>query len=95
MKIIKMQELVGEFCENKDLARKIREEEVLPTLADGGSIMFDFDNVSGATQSFIHALVSDAIRKFEDYAFDNLFYKNANSEVRKIIEIVYNYMQID
>ena len=95
MKTINMRELAGEFCENKDLARKAREEIVLPTLANGGSVTFNFDGVSGATQSFIHALVSDAIRKFGDYAFDNLFYKNANPELQKIIEIVYNYMQLD
>lgn len=95
MKTINIQELAGEFCENKDLAKRIREGIVLPTLADGGSVTFDFDGVSGATQSFIHALISDAIRKFGDYAFDNLFYKNANPEVQKTIEIVYNYMQLD
>lgn len=54
---------------------------------------FDFEGVSGATQSFIHALVSEAIRKFPDLVFDNIFFKNTSPEVQQIISIVYTYMQ--
>lgn len=95
MKTIILKKEAGEFCENKDIAKKLREEVIMPTLDKGGSITFDFDGVIGATQSFIHALISDVIRKFQDYAFDNLFYKNTSPEIQKIISIVYNYMQIN
>ena len=95
MKTIRMLDEAGEFCENKDVAKKLREEEIIPALDSGGSITLDFSGVTGATQSFIHALVSDVIRKFQDYAFDNLFYKNASPEVQKIISIVYNNMQMN
>ena len=88
-----MRELVGEFAENKDLAKKLRLEEIMPALSKGDEVIFDFAGVQGATQSFIHALVSDPIRELRDVAFDNLAYKNANDEVREIISIVYRYMQ--
>ena len=93
MKTIKLYDKTGAFCENKDIAKELREKIIMPTLAKRGSVTIDFDGVSGATQSFIHALVSDAIREYQEYAFDNLFYKNANPDIQKIISIVYTYMQ--
>ena len=93
MEIIKMSELIGEFAENKDIAKDIRTNRLLPALENNQAITFDFDGVKGATQSFIHALISDALRKFPDIVYDNVFYKNANEEIQKIITIVYHYMQ--
>ncbi|MDD3035953.1 MAG: STAS-like domain-containing protein [Candidatus Saccharimonadaceae bacterium] len=92
-KNILMRKFVGEFAENKDIAKKMRVEKVMPTLSKRGEVIFDFDGVGGATQSFIHALVSDPIRKFGSTAFNNLFYKNANDDIQEIISIVYRYMQ--
>jgi len=71
----------------------VRITEIMPMLSKGHEIVFDFTDVSGATQSFIHALVSDPIREFKETAFDKLMYKNANSDIREIISIVYRYMQ--
>lgn len=93
MEIIKLLELTGEFAENKDIAKNIRTSKLLPALEDNRAITFDFDGVKGATQSFIHALISDALRKFPDVVYDNVFYKNTNEEIQKIITIVYRYMQ--
>lgn len=92
-KIIKLKQLVGDFAENKDIAKKIRLEEVIPALKKGDDVIFDFTGVSGATQSFIHALISDPIRKLKDVAFDHLIYKNTNENIQEIISIVYRYMQ--
>lgn len=91
--IIKMREHVGNFAENKDVAKKIRIEKIIPALTDRNEVVLDFKGVSGATQSFVHALISDPIRKMQDVAFNNLFYKNANDDIREIISIVYRYMQ--
>lgn len=88
-----MREYAGDFAENKDIAKKLRIEKIMPALLKGDEIVLDFDGVKGATQSFIHALISDPIREFQDVAFDNLFYKNTNNDVREIISIVYRYMQ--
>lgn len=92
-KIIKMQKLAGDFAENKDVAKKMRLEQIMPALSKHNEVILDFDNMNGATQSFIHALISDPIRKFRGVAFKNLFYKNANDNIREIISIVYRYMQ--
>ena len=92
-KIIKLKKLAGEFAENKDIAKEVRIAEIMPALSKGIEIVIDFTGVSGATQSFIHALVSDPIREFKGVAFDKLIYKDANDDIREIISIVYRYMQ--
>lgn len=93
MEIVKIKELTGEFAENKDVAKDIRLKKLLPTLENTGSVTFDFEGVKGATQSFIHALVSDALRKYPDIIYDNVFYKNTNEDIQKIITLVYRYVQ--
>ncbi len=92
-KTIKLMAIAGEFAENKDIAKKLRVEQIMPTLSKGGEVIFDFDGITGATQSFIHALISDPIREFKAVAFDNLAYRNANNDIKEIISIVYRYMQ--
>lgn len=92
-KTIKLMAIAGEFAENKDIAKKLRVEQIMPTLSKGGEVIFDFDGITGATQSFIHALISDPIREFKAVAFDNLAYRNANDDIKEIISIVYRYMQ--
>jgi hypothetical protein len=91
--MIKMKQLVGSFAENKDIAKQIRIEQTMPALSKGKEVVIDFNGVAGATQSFIHALISDPIREFRDVAYANLVFKNANDDVRTIISIVYRYMQ--
>ena len=88
-----MKSLIGDFAENKDIAKKLRLKEIIPVLSSGAEIILDFKGVSGATQSFVHALISDPIRKYKDVAFNNLVYKNANNNIRETVSIVYRYMQ--
>lgn len=90
---IKMQKFVGDFAENKDIAKTIRIEKIMRALAKGHEVILNFHGVNGATQSFIHALISEPIREFKDAAFDKLAYKHANDDIREIISIVYRYMQ--
>lgn len=90
---IKMNELVGNFAENKDVAKEIRIKTILPALTSEKEVVIDFAGVDGATQSFIHALISEPIRKFGDVAYSNLIYSNANSNIRGIVTVVYRYMQ--
>ena len=82
----------GAFAENKDVARDIRTKEVIPALIRGEEVILDFDRVDAATQSFIHALISDILRKHGASALDSIAFKSCNITVKKIIEIVVDYM---
>lgn len=93
MKHIMLFTKVGAFAENKDIARDIRIKEIMPALKNSEDIILDFEEVNAATQSFIHALISDAIRKFGNEVLDHISFKSCNDTIQKIIGIVVDYMQ--
>jgi len=90
---IKLFKRTGSFAENKDLARDIRLNEIIPVLEKGRDIILDFSKVEAATQSFIHALISDLIRKYGNDVLGRIEFKSCNETVQKIIMIVTDYMQ--
>ncbi len=90
---IKIYNLVGVFAENKDIARDIRVNIILPALEENEEVTLDFIKVKSATQSFIHALISDVIRKKGIGVLDFIYFKNCSETIKKIVEIVVEYMQ--
>lgn len=94
IKTIKIFKFAGEFAENKDIARKIRVDLIMPPLRKGDEIVLDFAKVGSATQSFIHALLSELIRESGSEVLDQIAFKNCNETVKGIINIVVDYMQI-
>ncbi len=93
MKEIRVFEKAGSFAENKDIAREIRLQEIIPALERQEQITLDFDAVTSTTQSFIHALISDAIRKYGPDSLDEMNFKSCNKNIQQIIKIVVEYMQ--
>jgi len=93
MKTIKLFPIVGSFAENKDKARDVRVQEIIPILESGDSLVLDFDKIDSITQSFAHALISDLIRNYGVDVLDRVSFANCNETVAKIIEIVVDYMQ--
>ncbi len=94
MKIfVEIKKLAGEFAENKDIAKEIRVNQIMPMLADDKVVVLDFSGVSGTTQSFIHALISEPIRQFRDVALEKIEYKNCSGIVREVVKTIYEYMQ--
>lgn len=90
---IKIFKKVGKFADNKDIARDISVNKLIPALEKGSNIILDFDQVEGATQSFIHALISDLIRKYGNEVLDQMQFKSCNETIKGIITIVVDYMQ--
>ena len=93
MKRIVIHDHAGMFAENKAVARDLRTVEIIPALEAGEEIVLEFERVDAATQSFIHALISDLLRKFGSGVLDRVEFKSCNETVRKIITIVTDYMQ--
>lgn len=90
---IKLFERVGTFAENKDTARDIRLNQLIPSLEKDEDIILDFESVEGATQSFIHALISDLMRKYGNTVLDKIQFKSCNDTIKGIVSIVTDYMQ--
>ena len=93
MKQINIFQKTGNFAGNKDIAKEIRTKEILPFIKQEDEIILDFENVNSATQSFVHALISDVIRKEGVVVLDKLLFKNCNETIQKMIGIVVEYMQ--
>jgi hypothetical protein len=83
----------GAFAENKDVARDLRISHLMPALKDGQEVTLNFENVRLATQSFVHALVSDAIRVYGVDVLDKITFKNCNQSLQTLVNIVADYMQ--
>ena len=85
--------MIGSFGENKDRARDVRIDDITPILESGGDIVLDFEGVESVTQSFIHALISDPLRRYGSEVLDHILFKNCSENIKKIIEMVVDYMQ--
>ncbi len=96
MKEIFIFQRVGEkeFAENKDIGRDIRVKEIMPQLEIGEEVVLNFEKIARASQSFIHSLVSDPIRKYGvNRALELVAFKSCNNAVKQMIGIVLEYMQ--
>ncbi len=93
MIIVKLVGHTGPFAENKDVAREIRLKKLVPALEKNEEIILDFEGVDGATQSFIHALISDLIRNYGNEVLDRIQFKSCNETIKSIVSIVVDYMQ--
>lgn len=83
----------GAFAEDKDRARELRRNVILPALKLQKEVILDFENIETVTQSFIHALISETIRKYGSEVLDSIAFKSCNNTIKVIIDIVVDYMQ--
>lgn len=90
---IELKESLGEFAEDKDRAREIRVKQILPTLEKNMELVLNFKGIELITQSCMHALIADVIRKFGPNSLDMITFKNCSPNVKGIIEIVIEYSQ--
>ncbi|HTF30814.1 MAG TPA: STAS-like domain-containing protein [Flavitalea sp.] len=93
MKSLKIYDYTADFAENKDVAQELRKTKIEPSIEKTGSITLDFNGVTSATQSFIHALISQVIRQHGADVLDKIIFKNCNKKIRTIIQIVVDYVQ--
>jgi hypothetical protein len=79
------------FAENKDEARAVRLSRVLPTITSGNVAVLDFRAVRYATQSYVHALIGEALQKYGDRALEHIEFRNCSPQVKSVIELVVDY----
>lgn len=79
------------FVEDKEQAKQIRLAKILPLLDRGESVVLDFKRVKYATQSYIHALIGEALHKHGEPVLSRLEFKNCVPTVRSVIELVVDY----
>lgn len=79
------------FAEDKEAAREIRITKILPALEQGEEVILDFGRVSYATQSYIHALIGEALKKHQQNALQKIQFKNCSPQLRSLVELVVDY----
>jgi hypothetical protein len=79
------------FAENKEEARKLRRTRILPALERRERVTLDFRQVSYATQSFIHALIGEALQRYGEQALEFLEFKNCSAALKSVIRLVVDY----
>jgi hypothetical protein len=88
---VRIKDLAAEFAEDKDAAAEIREQKIRPALKSRRKVILDFAGVTLATQSFVHALISDILRTFGPSTLDLVEFKNCVKGVRGIVGTVVEY----
>lgn len=89
--IIRLSAGVGGFAEDKDEAKKIRLQTILPAFLNKSDVVLDFADVNYSTQSFIHALLGEVLRRHGAGALKRLEFKNCKSQVKSIVQLVVDY----
>ena len=89
--IIMIESGVNGFAENKDQAKELRLSRILPALTEGGHVTLDFAAVRYASQSFVHALIGEALQKYGEHALQDIEFKNCSEAVKSVIELVVDY----
>lgn len=81
----------GGFAEDKDQAKLLRENKILPALERGDTLVLDFAEVLYATQSFVHALIAVPLKKHGEEVLDRMVFKNCSPQMQSLIELVVDY----
>lgn len=79
------------FQEDKEFARELRRERILPALEGGEDVRLDFSNVEYATQSFVHALIGEALKRHGIEVLDHIEFHGCTKQLRSVVELVVNY----
>lgn len=88
-------EETGPIAEDKRIARILREDRILPTILNTScDVVIDCDGVELATQSFVHALISQVIQIHPDAGTARIIYRNCSEEVRAVISTVVDYSDL-
>jgi hypothetical protein len=89
--IIKILDYDKEFAENKDVAAILREDFIRPAVNSGEEVVLDFSGVNLTTQSFLHAMITDVLRKGGEATLDIVSFKGCSELVRELVAAVVQY----
>lgn len=88
---IKINDICGNFAENKDEAKKISEEYIKVAINKEEKIILDFDDIDSSTQSFVHASISEVFQNGGEKMLKKIEFKNCNRAIKSLITTVINY----
>jgi STAS-like domain of unknown function (DUF4325) len=85
MKIFRMGKLFGHFLADGDLANRFRFAQVEPQLSAAQTIVFDFEGVNEATDSFMNACFAHLVADHGEEVLRKIKFKNCSRLVQHFI----------
>jgi hypothetical protein len=80
----------GSFAEDKDMAKKIRDEKIIPAMRENKKLLLDFDNVKQAPHSFLNALLATSIAELGMQSYKRIKYINETKEIKNTLEYIFD-----
>jgi Histidine kinase-, DNA gyrase B-, and HSP90-like ATPase len=87
---INLKNYFGIGIENKDLAKKIRDEKLLPALDKNRTLTIDFEDVVFATDSVLNAMLATPINRLGLPAYKRIKVINAASDIRVMLDFIFD-----
>lgn len=81
----------GPVAQDKDWARDARARKIVPSMLSNERVCLDFSDVHIATQSFVHALLSEVTRVHGEEGLDRLEFRSCSEQVKQAIQTVITY----
>ncbi len=83
-----MRNYFGRYAEDKSLAIKLRDEKLLPIIADGKTVIIDFEEIISAPHSLLNAFLATPIQRLGLVAYKKIKIINASPEIRETVDFI-------
>lgn len=80
----------GRYAEDKDLAKKIRDEKLLPAVAESKTLTIDFEDILSAPHSLLNAMLATPIERLGLSAYKKIKIINAAPEIRETLDFIFD-----
>ncbi len=87
---ISIRNYFGKYAEDKDLAKKIRDEQLLPALAENKTLTIDFEDIISAPHSLLNAMLATPIRQLGLVAYKKIKVINVSSDIRVTLDFIFD-----
>jgi STAS-like domain of unknown function (DUF4325) len=79
------------FVEDKDAAKRLRKEIIMPALREDKNVVINFGGVTSSTQSFVHALVGEPLQTIGEEVLNKLEFRSCAPQIKSLVELVVDY----
>jgi STAS-like domain of unknown function (DUF4325) len=76
------------FAEDKEAARQIRKQLIMPALTEGKRVILDFSAITSSTQSFVHALVGEPLG---EPVLEKIEFRSCAPQIKSLVQLVVDY----
>lgn len=87
---ISVRNYFGRYAEDKDLAKKIRDEKILPAVTENKTLTLDFEEIVSAPHSLLNAMLATPIERLGLAAYKKIKIINAAPEIRETLDFIFD-----